>query len=357
MLTDLKNLSQTLDLLDNGTLYQYNIDTGKPEILGWSGYLFAYTSSTLGCRTNLSVFFDHATSIFSKLSYKPSNIKSALNLEAISNEDLQKIKEIAERSLIACRKQPSPLLQNCFETVQEITSTELLKRECLQLASKSEIVLADQEAETRFLDCLLLEGNEVEAIKGDLKQQFEKDIDRIKWHFRQSVGIVTVSDSPSVLKIIEKILENQKPKLDKTAKDSKRDLIKIFCNQATATILTGRFDLTESAPESYKAVSRQLVGSRFHELVSENPDERMHWGFRILEANCEIATDLSEMTYSNLYGIMFEESHLENPVATIKAKVTINLLHDRLTLFPAYEPSIREHATATDLEKLKFIFS
>ena len=40
-----------------------------------------------------------------------------------------------------------------------------------------------------------------------------------------------------------------------------------------------------------------------------------------------------------------------------KAKVTINLLHDRLTLFPAYEPSIREHATATDLEKLKFIFS
>ena len=58
MLTDLKNLSQTLDLLDNGTLYQYNIDTGKPEILGCSGYLFAYTSTTLGCRTNLSVFFD-----------------------------------------------------------------------------------------------------------------------------------------------------------------------------------------------------------------------------------------------------------------------------------------------------------
>jgi hypothetical protein len=359
MLSELKNLSTILDLFDTGTLYQYDVSNGIPQKSGWSGYIVAYASSTLGCRTNLNVLINYASSIFSRFGYEQSDIKIALNIKDISSEDLQQIKAVAARSLIAIHKQSSPsLLQCCLETVEKLTSFELLKREFLQLATKPEIVIADQNAETQFLDCHRSGDDDVETQKEKLKKQFELDVGRMQWRFiHQNGDVATAIGEDLVKKALTKILRNQRPQLSEKAMISKFDCIKQFFNQVTGAVLSGQLDLIDSAPEIYKDINRRLIGVKFQELRMENSEERNWWSYNLADINCDIKTDLSEMTYSGTWMIRLEESHRFNPVASVKAKLTIDLFNDRLILCPAYEPIVFEHATVKDLENLNLVFS
>lgn len=373
MTLDLSNLITSAELLDQGVLYKYDVAGGIPQQKGWTGFFVAYATSSIGYRTNLSVFLEHATLIFSNLSKQEAALKLSLAIHDKSCDEVKRIKMVAERTLTVCvRYKHDPKIQLIAESIKRITSIELMKREFLALATKPPVVIADKDAEVAFLNCLRFGSDTIESLREKYISQFSLDVDRMGWSFEKEDGskeefpnhneLGSVKREEGIIehKLKEILLANKNAMgarddaLDVEVQlESKINRIKQFCHQALGSLLGGTPDPLVHATRSFNEINPDLIISKLFQLKMERLEERAFWNITLRDKNFDVSKDLSAITFSGSWKVRLRLSHQDDPVACIKASVTLDFSKDQLILRPAFEAAVSDHATIKDLEDLK----
>jgi hypothetical protein len=374
MASELSHLITSAELLDQGVLYKYDVVGRAPQLKGWGGFFVAYATSSVGYRTNLSVFLEHATLIFSNLSTQEDTLKLSLAIQDKSSDEVERIKMVAKQTLTVClRYKHDPKIQLIAESIQRITSIELMKREFLVRATKLPVLIADKDAEVAFLNCLRFGDDTLESQREKYIEQFSLDVNRMGWSFEKEDGSIEEFPIQNGLelepvereegliehKLKEILLANQNAlgplddALDVEVQlESKLNRIKQFCHQALGSLLGGMPIPPPLAAESYNEINSHLIFSKLFNLKMELPEERAFWIVKLKNLNFNVSKDLSKITFSGLWKVSLNQFHHDDPIASIKASITLDFSLDQLILKPAFDPVVSDHATIKDLEDL-----
>lgn len=368
MALDLNPLLISSRLLDEGILYRYSTGAENPEVIpSWPGFFVAYTASTLGYRTNASIFLEDATARLVGLPSDEPALIASLNISEKNQEQIGQIKNIAEHILNVCNSlKHNPKIHQIAKSLESVSSKELLRRELFLSAIKPRVVLADTNIEDALINCIRGPDSVMAEVKQGYQRQFEIDVDRMVWFFELESGgyneYPIASREPGFIEAqLAKTLRANPaslggidPSLDLEVQIlAKINRIKQLCHQTLGVVLGGSLDQALEAPDRFNQLKNHLILSKMVRLKMESFDERGLWNVNLGEKKIIVSKDLNQITFEGSWLISLTEAQQADPVAKLKASLTIDFQNNELILEPAKELKIQAHASIEDLQNLK----